>query len=504
MTPVGKGFDAQFFAYLFLPFLAVFVFTSPAGAQTAGTFITTGNMTTPRIHHTATLLYDGTVLIVGGHLNIPLRSHTVGPSDGLGTTELFDPSTGTFTSSANMITPRGEHTATLLADGRVLIAGGIDRQGRSLASAEIYDPSTAIFTATGSMSISRAGHTATLLNSGRVLIAGGYTGGYGLGSPLAGAELYDPTTGAFTATGDMTVAQATPKAILLPDGKVFIAPGDDETDPERAELFDPDSGTFSRTGWVYPRVFPYGCCAGVAGAVGLLANGKVLVTLQPAEGEFKSHNTALYDVSAGILVAAADLMYEVYSPAGTVLSDGTALVSGGIGSCPPAFASAEIYDAAHDRVSVTGNMITDRIFHTTTLLYDGRVLIAGGNEGGCQGAQPLASAEIYVPSVPLVPVPVVTGLRFDRGSVATAASYSVNFSGPSLTDEILFDVRFIAPGSNDSVVVLNWQKGLVANHSVPLGTTLGNWTINGVRAHQIETDHSGNFFPVSATITVTP
>jgi hypothetical protein len=161
-------------------------------------------------------------------------------------------------------------------------------------------------------------------------------------------------------------------------------------------------------------------------------------------------------------------------------------------------------DAAHDRVSVTGNMITDRIFHTTTLLYDGRVLIAGGNEGGCQGAQPLASAEIYVPSVPLVPVPVVTGLRFDRGSVATAASYSVNFSGPSLTDEILFDVRFIAPGSNDSVVVLNWQKGLVANHSVPLGTTLGNWTINGVRAHQIETDHSGNFFPVSATITVTP
>jgi hypothetical protein len=103
-----------------------------------------------------------------------------------------------------------------------------------------------------------------------------------------------------------------------------------------------------------------------------------------------------------------------------------------------------------------------------------------------------------------VPVPVVTGLRFDRVSVATGSSYSVNFSGPSLTDETFFDVRFIAPGSNDSVVVLNWQSGLAANHSVPAGSTAGIWTINGVRAHKIETDHSGRFAPVSATITVSP
>jgi uncharacterized delta-60 repeat protein len=102
------------------------------------------------------------------------------------------------------------------------------------------------------------------------------------------------------------------------------------------------------------------------------------------------------------------------------------------------------------------------------------------------------------------PAPVVTSLQFDRSSVAVGSSYSVNFSGVHLTDETFFDVRFTAPGSNASFVALNWQKGIVANHSVPAGSTPGSWTITGVRLHQIETDHSGNFAPVSATITVSP
>jgi Galactose oxidase, central domain len=488
----GTGFEPQLFAYLFLPFLAVVVCASTAGAQTAGTFVATGNMTTPRTGHTATLLYDGRVLIAGGHSYIPwsgprgIEQCSGCVTDILGTTELYDPSTGIFKSIANMITPRAEHSATLLADGRVLIAGGYDSQGRSLASAEIYDPSTATFTATGSMSIARADHTATLLNSGKVLIAGGVW-------PSASAEVYDPATGVFTATGDMTVARSTPQAVPLPDGKVFIVPVGDGDDFDSAELFDPEGGTFSRTGWVDFRVFPalyYG-----AAAVGLLANGKVFVTLQSVR------TTAVYDVSAGTLMPATDLMYSRFMPAGTALSDGTVLISGGYRPpCSTALASTEIYDPAGDRGSVTGDMIEGRYFHTTTLLNDGRVLIAGGRDRSCPGPA-LASAELYVPSV-LVPVPVVTGLRFDRVSVATGSSYSVNFSGPSLTDETFFDVRFTAPGSNDSVVVLNWQRGLVASHSVPGGTTSGIWSINGVRAHEIETDHNGNFVPVSAKITV--
>jgi photosystem II stability/assembly factor-like uncharacterized protein len=111
---------------------------------------------------------------------------------------------------------------------------------------------------------------------------------------------------------------------------------------------------------------------------------------------------------------------------------------------------------------------------------------------------------VFEITLPIVPVPVVTDLRFDRSSVAAGSSYSANFSGANLTEETFFDVRFIAPGSNDSVAVLNWQKGLALNHSVPAGTASGIWTINGVRAHQIETDHGGNFVPVSAMIAVSP
>jgi photosystem II stability/assembly factor-like uncharacterized protein len=99
-------------------------------------------------------------------------------------------------------------------------------------------------------------------------------------------------------------------------------------------------------------------------------------------------------------------------------------------------------------------------------------------------------------------VPVVTGLGFDRSTVETRTSYAANFSGNNLTDKTFFDIRFTAPGSNDSGVVLNWQTGTAANHSVTAGTTPGSWTITGVRAHQIETDHDGNFVPLSAVITV--
>jgi photosystem II stability/assembly factor-like uncharacterized protein len=109
---------------------------------------------------------------------------------------------------------------------------------------------------------------------------------------------------------------------------------------------------------------------------------------------------------------------------------------------------------------------------------------------------------VFANTLTFVPVPVVTGLQFDRMTVATGSSYSANFSGDNLTAETFFDVRYTAPGSNESGVVVNWQEGLAANHSVSAGITPGAWTINGVRAHQIETDHGGSFVPVSATITV--
>src|SRR5262249_14215387 len=120
-----------------------------------------------------------------------------------------------------------------------------------------------------------------------------------------------------------------------------------------------------------------------------------------------------------------------------------------------------------------------------------------------EGGPSTAAAEIYVPSA-LISAQVVTDLSFDRTSVVAGSSYSVTVSGSNLTPQTFFDVRFTSPDSNESTVVLNWQSGPVANHSVPAGTTAGIWTINGVRPHQIETNHTGIFFPVSATLTVSP
>jgi hypothetical protein len=186
----------------------------------------------------------------------------------------------------------------------------------------------------------------------------------------------------------------------------------------------------------------------------------------------------------------------------TLLRDGTVLIAGGQLS-PGVVASTELYDSATGSFTATADMTFGRFFHTATLLVDGRVLIAGGYT-----SYPVSpnsdSAELYIPSR-LVPAQIVTALRFDRTSVVLGSSFSANFSGSNLTPETFFDVRFTSPDNIESAVALNWQKGLVENHDVPAaGLAPGSWTITGVRAHEIETDHTGNFFPVSATITVSP
>lgn len=159
-----------------MPSLVASAHPSTSDYKYKGIWKATGSMTTARYLHTATLLPNGKVLVAGGQGNYQLYSSA----------ELYDPTSGTWTATGSMTTERTNQTATLLTNGLVLVAGGLGYQNIPLASAELYNPRTGAWTATSSMSTARVYHTATLLTNGLVLVSGGEPPGVG----LASAELY--------------------------------------------------------------------------------------------------------------------------------------------------------------------------------------------------------------------------------------------------------------------------------------------------------------------------
>ena len=495
MKRIGERFWTSLLVVL-LPLLLIFSYASTAAAQAPGTFVPTSNMTSPRDGHTATLLPNGNVLIAGGSSERPASA------------ELFDPVTGMFTATGDTTTGRRFHSATLLTDGRVLIAGGsypVDLGPTApTTAAELYDPSTGTFTATGNMIATHSGHRATMLDNGEVLITGGGRMCPNLNDGceiVDRPELYDPVTGMFTVTGDYadrngdpwyaTAGLVTAPATSLPTGKVLIA-----AEPT-AELYDPSTGTFGLTGQMTRGAY-VGQVPGweLGGTSTLLRSGRVLL----AGGEYFEtgyyDEAELYDPLTSQFTAISRMTKGRDGHTATLLSDGTVLIAGGYGNDTPTFASSEVYDPTTGTFTAAAQMTSSRTRHTATLLMDGRVLMAGGWVNS-------ASAELYVPSA-LLSAQLVSNLHFDRTSVSPGSSYIVEVSGSNLTPQTFFDVRFTAPGSKDSAVVLNWQRGLAVNHDVTVGITSGTWTINGIRAHEIETDHAGDFFPVTATITVSP
>jgi len=281
---------------------------------------------------------------------------------------------------------RADFTATLLHDGRVLVAGGTSGAG-ILASAELFDPRTGSWFGAAAMSTPRASHTATLLNDGRVLLVGGF----GPGGPLSGAELYDPITNSWHPTEALQIARSNHTATLRKDGKVLVVGGFGTLGAlNSVELYDPISGR-----WVGFVPLPPVAHARYAHAAALLPDGRILVA-----GGFDSsgplRSAELYDPKTDFWSLARDMLTPRALHTATLLSSGRVLVTGGrVPSSGTSIYtnSAELYDPNSDTWSSAGTMIVPREAHTATLLSSGQVLIAGGSAGG-----DLDSAEMYTPA----------------------------------------------------------------------------------------------------------
>jgi len=287
-----------------------------------GKFQPTGEMAERRVGHIAVLLRSGKVLIAGGWV-------------GYGTTdsaELYDPATGRFTATTKLRARRGRPCATMLANGDVLITGGDDHAGPDghLASAEVFHAATLSFQATGAMHHAREAHTATLLNDGKVLIAGGK--GEGL---VARAELYDPKTGSFSETGSLVTSRYKHTAGLLPDGRVLIAGGSDQRDwsgnLNSAEVYDPHTGKFVPTSSMNESRFKL-----PDEAVQLQA-GKLLVAGGSREVEIFDPASKKFFVVSGLMNDKWHYMTE------TRLRDGSVLLAGGYPNSDQATAQTWIY-----------------------------------------------------------------------------------------------------------------------------------------------------------------
>lgn len=316
-------------------------------------------MTAPRASHTATLLADGTVLVTGGCARDGCDGRHA-------SAERFDPATGRFQRIAGMANQRTSHTGTLLADGRVLIAGGWSLDTVT-ASAELYDPASGRFLPAGSMTEARAAHTATLLADGRVLLVGGERTTQ---SAISSAEVFDPVTGTFSAVMSMFEPRIGHRAERLLDGRVLVVGG--RAGRERplgsTEVFDPVTGQFGSG----PRL----TAPRHKFAMTRLADGRVLVVAGTDQDAPRARHasTEVYDPARNAFAAGPALpepRYKIPS-ALVVLPTGEALLAGGGDT-------ALLIDVTGRRVrQVMGSIVGAQSFSVATPLNDGRVLVTGG------------------------------------------------------------------------------------------------------------------------------
>ncbi len=324
-----------------------------------GNLLSVKEMSTSRAAHTATLLNNGKVLIAGGFQN---------GEASIRRSELFDPKTTSFEPADDLSVARAGHSATLLPDGKVLMAGGYN--GSYLDSSEIYDPKSGQFTSGPKLTKPRSGHTTTTLSDGTILLAGGVGTGW---SFLADAEIYDPVAGKFVPTGNMTTPRTAHTATLLKDGKVLIAGGHKDrraniTIYASSEIYDPAKHVFQSASEMTVRRHKHDAV--------LLDNGNVLIVGGSDERDSRAAYTSLevFETRSGKFRPSGNMNAARYKLHGTVvaLKNGKVFIGGGADN-------AEIFDPAKQTSSTVGGTYgSTRLFAVATVLRDHRVLITGG------------------------------------------------------------------------------------------------------------------------------
>jgi hypothetical protein len=415
-------------------------------AQEPGTLAPFSSLNEPRARHTATLLPDGRVAIIGG----------VGTSGGLATAEIYDPATGSTSSLPSPLpAPLSEHTATLLDDGTVLIAGGRSGSGQPLASALLFDPASLQFRPLPAMTSARTGHSSTLLGDGRVLLAGG-DGGAG---PLASMEIFDPAAGAFVAAGPLLTARYGHAAVLLSDGRVLFAGGRGAVGPLRAaEIWDPGTGTSTPAASL-------GAARARPAATRLLDDTVLVVGGESTQGEALG-SAERYDAAADTFVTLSVSLGEARSAATAVrLADsGKVLVAGGTGAVVPA-ASLELYDPVTQTFSVVGAPSPRRTAIASTFLaapMTGVAILWGGADAS--GAAVASAEAFHYPT-----------LRSDKTDYAPGET--VTFSGERwLPGETVTITLQSSSGAPEAPIVVTADEGgafrvsQFALHSSDVGT----------------------------------
>jgi N-acetylneuraminic acid mutarotase len=408
---------------------------APAAAQE--TWTVTAPMSVARYRHTATLLPDGRVLVTGG-VDTPIGSPNVATV--LATAEIYSPISNTWIPAASMSTAREGHVATLLANGRVLVAGGFDANSNSLETAELYDPGADTWTTLAPMTVPRALPTVNTLVGGRVLVTGGFNVPESdpYAKYLASAEVYDPNANTWTAVPSMSVPRVGHTATLLPNGQVLVVSGCNYAycDPS-VQIFDPASAS-----WL---AAPSLDVARIEPTATALADGRVIVaggdnpTIPPLT------STEIYDPVANSWSPGPASQVGRRAALSAMLPNGRVLVVGGYSNSDSSFtvfSSAEIYDPATGGWSLTPDMGAARYVFAATALADGRVLVTGGFDG----TESEASTEIWGPTLTATTATGIYGgtttvtATLSARSGATTAGQTISFAlngtavGTAITD----------------------------------------------------------------------